>query len=665
MYDEHNNQDRDQQLQAMIDAGQLEQALAMLQDWYDQEPWNGEVLMRMAVVHWLSGQPALTLRDLDAYLLMDPDNAEALSRRAQVLLMLGKHEDAEVALQKAEAIDPTTPGVLLNRALVAEEHHEYQQAIDSITAYLEILPQDHLALARRSHLHRQLGHYTQALDDALACEALHQDDPETYFAEALARVTLEQGDEALAACERCLQLQPSFSPARRLKIDLLADLGRVDEAERELNTLQEAEPGTPHTALLLARMLAERGQYADALEWIERYLNDYPDEGYGYYRRGMIYFRMEDYERALRDFQEYARLAPAAVEAYEQQFMCYLELGRHQDAALVGKTAVELQPQSFRLVYNLAFAELLCGHVEQATTGFKLALELNPANDELVLRIYQGLAEYAPARVLKEWLQEGVSVPGPATVLMKGLLAEFHLAQGHLADALQLTNEVIAEDGQRPFGYLLAIRALMLLDRLPEALAVAQGGVVALPEDGRLRLAHALVLRDLGQADEALRELAIADNLMPGDPEVVRQQALVYGSTGDVPRAVSLLEHARALEDDNADTYFWLGYFLTHRRRYGEALAAGEHLLALQPGSLEGRLIRGVALRGLRRHQEADQELAHVRAGNPALLNRVSADPVIAELLKPPQARRLSDRMRRSVSRYWRIIARTSGEQSG
>ncbi|HEY3416109.1 MAG TPA: tetratricopeptide repeat protein [Armatimonadota bacterium] len=664
MYDNQYNQDGDQQLQALIESGQFDQALAILQEWYDREPWNGEILMRMAVVHWLSGQPAMTLRDLDAYLVMDPDNAEALSRRAQVLLMLGKHEDAEAALSRAETLDPTTPGVLLNRALIAEEHKDYEAAITAISAYLEALPQDHLALARRSHLQRQVGRYAQALDDALACQAIRPDDPESHFAEALARVTLEQGEEALAACDRCLQLQPSYSPARRLKIDLLADLGRLDEAERELKILQDAEPSTPHTALLLARMLAERGEFAGALEWIDRYLDDYPDEGYGYYRRGMIYFRMADYERALRDFQEYARLSPLAVEAYEQQFMCYLELGLHRDAAAVGKTAAELQPQNFRLVYNLAFAELLCGHVEQATTGFKLALQLNPANEELVLRIYQGLAEFAPAAVLHDWLREGTSTPGPAAVLMKGLLAEFYLERGQIIEALQLTNEVITEDQSRPFGYLLAIRALMLLDRLPEALIIAQRGVTVLPDDGRLRLAHALVLRDLGEADEALQELSMADQLMPGDPEVVRQQALVYGSTGDVPRAVSLLEHALALEDTNADTYFWLGYFLTHRRRYQEALAASERILTLLPGSMEGHLIRGVALRGLRRHGEADKELAQVRTGNPALLERVGADPVIAELLKPPQPRRLRDRMRRSVSRYLHINSPAAGDES-
>jgi tetratricopeptide (TPR) repeat protein len=225
--DDAYNPERDQQLDALMKNGQYEQALALLQAWNEREPWNGEVLMRMAVVHWLTGEPARTLRDLDAFLTLYPDHAEALSRRAQALIMLGKRADAEQALLRAEAIDPNTPGVALNRALLLEADGKYDQAIDALTAYLQAVPSDHLALARRSHLRRQLGAYTEALEDADACVKMRPDDPETHFAKALAHVTLEQGQEALAACDQSLKLKPSFLPALRLKIDLLAPDGSV------------------------------------------------------------------------------------------------------------------------------------------------------------------------------------------------------------------------------------------------------------------------------------------------------------------------------------------------------------------------------------------------------------------------------------------------------
>lgn len=656
MYEDAYNSDRDQRVEALVNAGDLTQAMDLLDTWHAQEPWNGEVLMRMAVVHWLAGEPARTLRDLDAYLAMDPDNAEALARRAQALLMIGKREDAEASLTRAEALDPHTPGVLLNRALISEEHDDYEGAIASLNAYLDAIPHDHLALARRSHLHRQLGHYPQALADALACVQMHPEDPEAHFAEALARVTLEQGEEALAACERCNQLRESFLPALRLRIDLLADLGRLDEAEEALGHLLIRDPTSSQTALLQARLATERRQFPAALEWVTRYLDDNPDEPYGYYRRGMVYFRMGDCATALDDFREYARLAPRAVEAQEQQFMCYLELQQYTQAAEVGRIAVGLQPQSFRLHYNLAYAELLCGHLTQADAGFQTALRLAPDNEELLLRIYLALAEHAPPGFRLKWFDRAVTQTAAPDPMLTGLLAEAHLEHGHYETTLQLAREVLATDRSRPFSYLLGVKALCLLDRYDEAMALADEGVISLPLDGRVKVARAMVLRDTNRPQEALRELDEAEQLLPGDVDILRQRALVYGSLGEIDEAIRLLEAAVVAEPDNADTHFWLGYFNVHQHRFGDALAHAERILTGAPRSTEAQLIRGLALRGLGQHRQADEALAWVAGTDPALLARLRMDPVIAALIDAPAHVGLGEVVVQSLRQSWQNI---------
>jgi tetratricopeptide (TPR) repeat protein len=655
-HDDANNPERERQFDALVKSGQLEQALAMLQAWNEREPWNGDVLMRMAVVHWLAGEPARTLRDLDAFLTLHPDHAEALSRRAQALLMLGKRRDAEETLKRAEAIDPNTPGVALNRALLLETDGNYALAIEAITGYLKAMPTDHLALARRSHLHRQLGQYPDALEDAVACVKMKPDDPETHFAQALAHVTLEQGAEAMDACDRALKRKSSFLPALRLKIDLLADLGLMEQAGKALAQLESYEPDAPHTALLRARLATERGEFALALEWITRYLDDYPDEPYGYYRRGMIYFSMQQYDRALADFSEYARLAPRALEAYEQQYLCYLALEQYDKAVEVSKTALDMQPKNFRLQYNHAFAELLVGHVPAAKVGFHLALDLAPAHEELMLRVHQALTEHAPPVERLDWFVKATVRHGNTTTMLKGLLADIYLEDGRLEDALQLTQDVLRLDHQRPFGYMLGIKALCLLDRYPDALALADLGVELLPEDGRVRMARALVLRDMERFDAALRELELARSLLPGDAEVIIQQALTYGSLDRLADAVRLLRQALTLDAENAGAYFWLSYFLLHRRRFREALEAAERLLELSPESAGAYLLRGVALHGLRRHRQAEDDLARTRATEPGLLVRFSADPLIAELLSPSPPDGKLHRMRRTLTDGWQTL---------
>ena len=663
-HDDAYNTEREQQLDALVKSGALEQAMTLLQAWQEREPWNGDVLMRMAVVHWLSGEPARTLRDLDAFLALHPDHAEALSRRAQALIMLGKRKDAEETLKRAEGLDPHTPGVALNRALLLEADGQYEPAIDSLTAYLQTVPQDHLALARRSHLRRQLGQYPEALEDALACVKMRPDDAESHFAQALAHVTLEQGNEALEACDHSLKCKSSFLPALRLKIDLLADMGLPEQAASALAHLESIEPEGPHTSLLRARLATERGEFAIALEWISRYLDDYPDEPYGYYRRGMIFFNMQQYETALADFIEYARLAPRALEAYEQQFLCLLAMEQYDKAAAVSKTALDMQPKNYRLQYNHAFAELLRGRLPAAKVGFHAALDNAPAHEELMLRIHQALTEHAPPEECLDWFGKAAARHGTVSPMLKGLLADLYLESGRVEEALQLTQEVLTMDHQRPFGYLLGIKALCLLDRYEDALALADLGVTVLDDDGRLRVSRAVVLRDMGRQEEALQELVLAQQLLPGDADVVLQQALTYGSMDRLPEAIRLLRKALSIDPQSAGIYFWLTYFLLHRRRFRDALAAAERLLELTPASMSAYLLRGAALHGVRRHRQAEDDLARVRANEPALLARFSADPVLAELLSPVQTDSKLSRMRRTLTESWQAfnqLINTSG----
>ncbi len=661
MSDDAYKPEREQQVDAMIQSGQLAEAIMLLETWSAQEPWNGDVLMRLAVAHWLVGEPARTLRDLDAYLAMEPNNAEALARRAQALLMLGKHEDAEAALAKAEMIDPSTPGVLLNRALLHEDHGEYSKAIVSLSAYLEKLPQDHLALARRSHLRRLIGDYPQALEDALACVQMHPEDPETHFAQALAHVTMEQGREAVASCDRCLQLNGDFLPALRLKVDLLADLGQMPQAVAVLQRLQQVDAGSSHTSMLEARLAAEQGNFTTALSCINRYLDDCPDEPYGYYRRGMIYFRQGTFEQALADFQQYAQLAPHALEAYEQQFLCLLELSRYTEAAQVGRTAVELHPDNVRLQYNLAFAELMNGRGEEALAHFDIAHDLDPLNEEVLLRIHMALAEHSAPEVRLHWFEAALARRQSPSPMLVGLLAEACLDNGLVEQALTLSRQILTIDPARPFAYLLGIKALCGLDRYPEAQALAESGLAALPQDGRLRLARALILRDTGHPLEALHDLEEARALLPADAEVVRQQALTYGNLNNMARAVQLLEEAVAMEPDNAEAYFWLGYFLIHRKQYQKALRAAEHMLTLSPHATPARLVRGIALCGLRRHREAEADLTRAQMENPVLYERLSNDPCVRDLLEPSRKTRFSERMLRSITQGWQALCHVLG----
>ena len=62
-------------------------------------------------------------------------------------------------------------------------------------------------------------------------------------------------------------------------------------------------------------------------------------------------------------------------------------------------------PTNVRLQYNLAFAELVSGRLEEALAHFDIAYDLDPQNEEVLLRIHMALAEHSPRRCASNGLK--------------------------------------------------------------------------------------------------------------------------------------------------------------------------------------------------------------------------------------------------------------------
>ncbi len=89
---------------------------------------------------------------------------------------------------------------------------------------------------------------------------------------ALARLLAEQGDveRALALYDGIESAASNAAEATYAAAQLLAELGRLDQAERHLATLLETHPTHARAANDLARLLVERGGDLDRAESLAR-----------------------------------------------------------------------------------------------------------------------------------------------------------------------------------------------------------------------------------------------------------------------------------------------------------------------------------------------------------------------------------------------------------
>ena len=152
---------------------------------------------------------------------------------------------------------------------------------------------------------------------------MHMGDERFEFAVELyekAQKLCQQGEPELAMdlCRRSLELCAT-AEARTLLGWIYHNQGRVDDAIAECKKAIQVDPefGTPYNDI--GAYLIEKGEYDEALPWLERALQSRRYESYHYphYNLGRVYMAKELYAKARYHFQQALKLSPDYALAKE------------------------------------------------------------------------------------------------------------------------------------------------------------------------------------------------------------------------------------------------------------------------------------------------------------------------------------------------------------
>jgi tetratricopeptide (TPR) repeat protein len=293
-----------------------------------------------------------------------PDDADALAGRANARVALGDLSGAEADLNEALRLDPDRADLLIARTDLATRRGDLAAAEADLARAISADPGNAEAFVRRANVARfraqgDPARYQAALDDLGRALAL---DPESIAARLeRVRVLLDRaafrGDPA--DLERALAELDALPAGRGgeagvlLRAGVLAAQGRVEEAQRLLGApvvrsaadppTSEAERSLVRAAVALAardwstavtaaraavetdetaweahRILAEAqiraGDPAAALASAERLLAARPEDGPGFYLRGVALLQLGRRDEARRSFEAArARLAASPV----------------------------------------------------------------------------------------------------------------------------------------------------------------------------------------------------------------------------------------------------------------------------------------------------------------------------------------------------------------
>ncbi len=111
------------------------------------------------------------------------------------------------------------------------------------------------------------------------------------------------------------------------------------------------------------------------------------------YNRGVIYYLVESYHNAIKDYSEALGIEPENDRAYNNRGACFAELDRYVEALADYTRAIELQPEYVLAYHNRADVNIRTGRLAEAEKDIELAEQLDP--DHFYNHVRRGQLAYA------------------------------------------------------------------------------------------------------------------------------------------------------------------------------------------------------------------------------------------------------------------------------
>lgn len=280
----------------------------------------------------------------------------------------GRTRDAEAICIEAMA-NSAEPGIHeLCAYAMSMVHTRYQERRDHELALASI--NRAIAIASLLPAGKRRAFSTVFNHNGLALIEVHRGRPER----ALELVTegIAELDKALGADEQQLHR----SVLRHNRAQVLAGLGRLDEALGDYRAVIDADPHYPEYHFELAGLLAKMGRAAEAFGEYATAMRLGPPFPELYYNRGDLRLGTDDTDGALVDFDYVLELDPDFVDAYVNRAGVYLELGDLDAAERDAVAGLAREPDNAHLHAVLGRVRTERGDDTGALSSFDRALYL-------------------------------------------------------------------------------------------------------------------------------------------------------------------------------------------------------------------------------------------------------------------------------------------------
>jgi serine/threonine-protein kinase len=178
------------------------------------------------------------------------------------------------------------------------------------------------------------------------------------------------------ACEEALKRDATLGAAHNCLGTVYSDIGKDEDAIRELRRAIAIEPTNDDYYRELARIQQKFGNKDDAEKTFRQAISIRPHYWANYNALGVFYFSNTKYEEASEMFKQVVSLAPDGVFGYSNLGGAYVQLGRYNDAIPMFQRSAAIRPNA-SAYSNLATAYFNRRRFLESARTFEEAIKIN------------------------------------------------------------------------------------------------------------------------------------------------------------------------------------------------------------------------------------------------------------------------------------------------
>lgn len=347
---------------------------------------------KMLTAHMLLGKALLASGDIigaevefEESLRLGASRAEALPLLGQTFLLQGKFDALLEKVTPNGLPLPQQIDVLVLRANALAEKKGTLAALKALDEALSLDPRSVSVRLAQATLNMRKGDLAQAnklVDEVLSLA------PDNAPAWNMRGSLQQAAGDLLAALEsygKAATLNPNYVDARVARAGLLIELGRIDEAERELTAIRKIVPLEPRGAYMRALIATRRGEEAAAkaaLEEVTRLLDPIPADILVNNKQMLLINALAHYdlgnkEKASGNLSLYIRRYPGDPSGTKLLARLYLDAGNHSGAILLLEPLRRNSPNDPRVLSLLGTAYMQSGNHRAASELLDKAVQLS------------------------------------------------------------------------------------------------------------------------------------------------------------------------------------------------------------------------------------------------------------------------------------------------